>query len=128
MSSKETKNTGFVTLETRSPQSTTSLVLTIILVIVNILVVGAVAWWFHTACHNDWFMAILKSIGVQCISVCILIAVASPFLIYAKERGSMTAAKIAYNISPMSLTGSALTTVLALALVYIFTRDCLSKV
>ena len=105
---------------------TTTTILTIVLAITNIIVIGTVAYLWHTRCGTDWFMAIVKSILVQCLAACILIAIASPFMIWASARGSATARKIARYISPWSLSGSALSQICVVLLFMLFTRECVT--
>jgi hypothetical protein len=105
--------------------SRTETVLSIFLMILSIVVFVTVAWLFHSTCGDDWFMAIFKSIGIQILSFCAMIVLASPFLMWAQAQGSLTAAKIAYAISPWSLSGSLLSEVMVVILYLVFSHGCM---
>lgn len=109
---------------TPKPKFTTAEIITaIVLVLISVVVFVGVAWKFHDTCGDGWVMAILKSIGLQCLSSCILILIASVFWMTGN-----TSDKIPRAISPTSPSGSLLSSVLVILLYVFFSRNCVSAV
>ena len=105
--------------------------------IITILVIAFISWKWHTACGNEWLVAIVKSIGLQCLSALILIAIGSPFLYWAKSsmerdvnagklKAKYTSATIGWNIMPWSNVGMIIQQVLVLVLFWYFSKECVA--
>jgi len=107
----------------------------VVISMLSMLLVAFTAWKYHFTCGNDWLFAILKSLGLQCLASLILVALAGPFMYWARSSAqraraagkpveSSAAQSIANNLMPWSFTGMALQVLLIVTLFMVFTREC----
>jgi hypothetical protein len=121
----------------KKPDSVGKSIFFIAMSIITILVIAFISWKWHTTCGNEWLVAIVKSIGLQCLSALILIAIGSPFLYWAKSslerdlnagklKDNYISYNIGWNIMPWSNVGMVIQQVLVALLFWYFSKECVA--
>ena len=119
-----------------SPDTVAQSIFKVVTSIVTLIIIAFVSWKFHTSCGSEWLVAIVKSIGLQCLAAITLIAIGSPFLYWAKSsldrdmqagkvKSGYTSATIGWNIMPWSKIGMIVQQILVLVLFWYFSKECI---
>lgn len=116
-------------------ESVSESLLNITLSITFILMAVIMSRGYHSTCANGWAISILKALGIQLLSGCILVAITAPMLYWDKQSRRRLAYQgkpdkqtipgtIAQFVGPWSLSGMALQAIMSYTLYRYFISDC----
>ena len=108
----------------KTPETLGQSVYKISLWVLMLVMILYATWMFHSQCGNGWVIALVKSVGVQCVSTVLLSAITAIFAYWAastRNRGgtAKVSTAIAKTIMPTSNTGMLLHVVLVLVLLHV---------
>ena len=113
----------------RTPESAGQSFAKVILSLLSLILTMYIAYTYKHSCGNDWMYAILKALGINCLSMVLMSAITWPLMYWdqtSRARGAKDtmAGKVANVLSPWNASGWGIQIVLAIVLFMIFTREC----
>jgi hypothetical protein len=102
----------------------------VMLSVVSLVLTVYITYTYKKSCGNDWLYAVLKALGINCLSMVLLSAIIWPMMYWDRTsqdrgvKGPTIPGKIAKVMAPWTTSGWVMQIMLVVVLFMIFVRDC----